>query len=445
LSGFHSVLRWKLFILVFAVALVLPAAAHATPTFLSAINISNAGQDGFEPKVVIAPNGTVIAIWTRSDGTNFRIQSSSRTPNGAWDVPQTVSDPGVSASGPAIAVDPSGNVVAAWTQSDGTNLRITTAYRPAGGSFGASTVVSVAGFDASAPDVSMDNSGNALVGWQRTDGTKLRVQTAIRSPGAGGAFGAITTLSDAGQDAFGLQVAAGPSVDANGTAIWTRSDGTNLRVQSARRRDVQGYPRPKGASPMRASLVPAFNQCVSGNRVHGPALAFPSCAPPVQSSSVLTVGSPDANGAPTNFVGTVRMTTVVGNPATEANEADINLVVSLTDVRNNPSLTDYVGPVTAQTDVQITDLTNAPETPEPGTMQTIKYQAQVNCIGTVSTSTGSTCDLNTTVNALVPGTIVEGRRTMWQLGQVEIKDAGPDGIPGNLDDTIFARQGVFVP
>jgi hypothetical protein len=139
------------------------------------------------------------------------------------------------------------------------------------------------------------------------------------------------------------------------------------------------------------------------------------------------------------------MTTVVGNPATEANEADINLLVSLTDVRNNPSLTDYVGPVTAQTDVQITDLTNAPETPEPGTMQTIKYQAQVNCVATVSTSTGSTCDLNTTVNALVPGTIVEGRRTMWQLGQVEIKDAGPDGIPGNLDDTIFARQGVFVP
>ena len=40
-----------------------------------------------------------------------------------------------------------------------------------------------AGQDASAPDVSMDNSGNALVGWQRTDGSKLRVQAAIRSPG----------------------------------------------------------------------------------------------------------------------------------------------------------------------------------------------------------------------------------------------------------------------
>ena len=55
---------------------------------------------------------------------------------------------------------------------------------------------------------------------------------------------------------------------------------------------------------MRASLVPAYNQCTSPNRVHGPP-DFPgnasnpdgSCNPPVQTSGQLTVGSPDANGA----------------------------------------------------------------------------------------------------------------------------------------------------
>jgi hypothetical protein len=445
LTGFRSVLRWQLLILVFITVLVLPAAAHATPTFLTSINLSDPGRDGFEPKVVIAPSGTVIAVWTRSDGTNFRIQSSSRTPNGDWAVPQTVTDPGVSASGPAIAVDPSGNAVTAWTQSDGTNLRINAAYRPAGGSFGASTTVSAAGADASAPDVSMDSSGNALVAWQRSDGTKLRVQAAIRTSGAGGVFGAISTLSDPGQDAFGPQVAAGPAVDANGTVVWTRSDGTNLRVQSSRRRDVQGYPRPKGATPMRAALVPAYNQCTSGNRVHGPGLAFPSCAPPTLSSTVLTSGSPDSNGIPANFVGSVRWTVVVGNPSTETTEADVKLVVGLSDVRNNPSLTDYVGQVTAQTNLQITDMSNSPEAPEPGTMQTIPYSAPVNCVATASTSTGSTCDLNTTVNALVPGAILEGRRTIWQFGQISVMDAGPDTIAGNGDDAPFLRQGVFVP
>ena len=65
-----------------------------------------------------------------------------------------------------------------------------------------------------------------------------------------------------------------------------------------------GYPRPKGATPMRASLVPAYNQCTSPNRVHGPP-DFPgnasnpdgSCNPPAQTSGQITVGSPDANGA----------------------------------------------------------------------------------------------------------------------------------------------------
>jgi hypothetical protein len=446
LTGFRGALRWQLLILVFAAALVLPAGAHATPTFLTAINISDPGRDAFEPKVVIAPSGTVIAIWTRSDGTNFRIQSSSRTANGDWSAPQTVSDPGASASGPAIAVDPSGNAVAAWTQSDGTNLRINSAYRPAAGSFSASTTVSAAGADASAPSVSMDNSGNALVAWARTDGTNLRVQSAIRTTGAGGSFGGITTLSDPGQDAFEPQAAAGPAVDANGTVVWTRSDGTNLRVQSARRRDVVGFPRPKGATPLRASLVPAFKSCASpGNRVHGPSLAFASCTPPVQASSVLTIGSPDANSTPANFVGSLRWTVIVGNANTEANEADVKLTVGLSDVRNTTSLTDYTGNLTAQADMQITDMSNAPEAPEPGTMQSIKYQAPVSCVATGSTSVGSNCAVDTTANALVPGTVLEGRRTIWQFGQMEIKDPGPDTILGNGDDTIFLRQGVFVP
>ena len=436
-----------------AVLLFLPAAAHATPTFLSGINISDATKDAFEPQVVVAPDGTVIAVWTRSDGTNFRIQSSSRTPSGAWAAAQTISDPGMSASGPAIAVDPSGNALAVWTQSDGTDLRINAAFRPSGGSFGAPVIVSAAGEDATAPDVSMDNSGNGLVGWQRTDGTKLRVQAAIRSAGVGGGFGPVTTVSEAGQDAFEPKVAAGPNVDANGVLVWTRSDGTNLRVQSSRRRDVVGYPRPKGASPVRAQLVPAFNACSAPNRTHGPSLAFPSCAPPVQSSSVLTIGSPDANGAAANFTGVVRFITIVGNSSTEADEADVKLRATLTDVRNKPALTDYVGQVLVQADLQITDFTNSAETPEPGTTQIFKYQYPVGCVATGSTTIGSTCDITTTADSIVPNTIVEGRRSVWQLGQVEVKDAGPNGTGyascpptcGDGDESVFLRQGVFVP
>ena len=44
---------------------------------------------------------------------------------------------------------------------------------------------------------------------------------------------------------------------------------------------VQGhYVRPAGATPMRVSLVPAFEQCASSNRTHGPPLAFPRATRP---------------------------------------------------------------------------------------------------------------------------------------------------------------------
>src|SRR5687768_3613765 len=55
------------------------------------------------------------------------------------------------------------------------------------------------------------------------------------------------------------------------------------------------HPRPKGATPISVSVVPAYNACAAPNRTHGPPLAFPSCNPPVQSSNSLTIGSPDAN------------------------------------------------------------------------------------------------------------------------------------------------------
>src|SRR6266540_3201822 len=74
------------------------------------------------------------------------------------------------------------------------------------------------------------------------------------------------------------------------------------------------HPRPKGASPLRASMVPAFNQCTAANRTHGPPLAFPSCNPPVQSSTSLTVGEPTANGAAANSVGFIRISVLVGVP-----------------------------------------------------------------------------------------------------------------------------------
>ena len=97
--------------------------------------------------------------------------------------------------------------------------------------------------------------------------------------------------------------------------------------------DYPGYARPKGASPLRAALVPAYASCASPNRSHGPPLAFGSCNPPHQASSELTVGSPDANGPAANSLGLVRLSALVGIPSTPEDEADMRVATSITDVR----------------------------------------------------------------------------------------------------------------
>lgn len=445
-----AALWWPL-VLGLAASLFVPAAAQATPTFLSALNISAAGQDAYEPKVAVDSSGNSLMVWTRFDGTNLRIQARSRAADGTFDPTATISTDGRDAFEPQVAFDSNRNAIAVWTQFDGAHGRTHAAFRPAGGSFGGDQTISPGGQDANAPQISIDSTGKAIAVWYQFDGTTDRIRAAVRPPN--GSFGASQTLSAPGVEAFDPKIAAGPNADANAAAVWTGSDGSNSRVQAARRRDVVAFARPRGATPTRVSLVPAFNQCTSANRAHGAPLSFPSCSPPQQSSSVLTIGSPDANGTQTNFTGVVRFTTMVGNPATEASESDVGIQVTLTDIRNNPSLTDYVGRLLVQADLQITDNGNAPETPEPGTVQTIKYQTPVDCVVTATTTIGGSCNLNTTANAIVPATVIENRRAIWELGQVDVKDAGPNGtgyancppVCGDGDETTFLRQGVFVP
>ena len=204
-----------------------------------------------------------------------------------------------------------------------------------------------------------------------------------------------------------------------------------------------GYPRPKSASPLQVSLVPAYNQCTSANRTHGPPLAHPSCNPPVQSSAQLTVGSPDANGAAANSIGTARMSVVTGNPATAADEADVKYRLNLTDVRRRSDLTDYTGQLQLKTSLRILDRYNGPS--EVGVGQDTEFAVTVPCTATGSTTIGSTCQVDTTADAVLPGVVKENRRAVWGIGQVQVFDGGADGVVSTTPNTLFAKQGIFVP
>jgi len=215
--------------------------------------------------------------------------------------------------------------------------------------------------------------------------------------------------------------------------------------------------RPKSASPLRVSLVPAYQQCVSANRTHGEPLSFPSCAPPQQASSFLTVGTPDANGAPAKSAGSIRIRVIVGMPG------DVVTTLSISDVRCRPATNasvcsnanatggpDYHGEIQGDATIRITDHFNAVAPgggTDAATVVDIPFPLQAQCVSTSDTSVGSTCSVTACATCWgPPRNDIGGKRTVVGITQFFVLDGGPDGIVATEDgSTVFLRQGVFVP
>jgi hypothetical protein len=198
---------------------------------------------------------------------------------------------------------------------------------------------------------------------------------------------------------------------------------------------------------MQVYLVPAHAACAAPNRTHGAPLAFPSCSPPTEASGQLTVGSPDANGAGAKSIAKVFYKTLVGSESTPGDQADVAVTVTISDVRRS-DLSDYGGTVRLVSDLTITDKDNTPSPsgPSAGTAQTAPLPVTIQCTPTADATVGSNCDVQTTVEALFPGAVKEGRRAVWQLDQLRAYDGGPDGNAATNDgNTLFLTQGIFIP
>jgi hypothetical protein len=208
--------------------------------------------------------------------------------------------------------------------------------------------------------------------------------------------------------------------------------------------DVASYVRPKAALTVNASLVPAFQACTSPNRQHGPPLAFGSCNPPAAASGQLTVGAPEVNGEVANSVGSAKYKVIVGS-AGGPDDSDVNFSLRITDVRRQGTLADYTGQLQGTTTVRITDRVNGPSQTETGTGSDVELPVTVPCAVTASTTVGSTCSVTTTFDAVTPGSVPEGRRSIWELDRIRVNDGGADGVVATTPNTLFATQGVFVP
>jgi hypothetical protein len=248
------------------------------------------------------------------------------------------------------------------------------------------------------------------------------------------------------------------------------------------------HARPKAASPTTFRLVPAFNECSSGNAIHDAGGTQPtiSCVPPTQTSSYLTWIAPDRTppfNGPVNGAGhvTLKMTCLTPGTTTETGQTapcsapgdqmDILHTQSISDVRcvgvsgqgncagGAGSL--YNGKVLTTSAILLTDHYNSIQSPPPspcGSSCTGTAYGPVP-FGIAAQCVNGGCNTVTSWDARLPAFISEGKRAGMEIITFDVGDAGLDGefqggfsnpcppeCYGNGDgEATFLRSGLFGP
>lgn len=195
-------------------------------TWSAPVEISSASIDARFPKIKLTNSGNAVVVWL--DATNGTIQSATCTYGGSWSAPVDISATG-DANMPSLAMNASGYAVAVWEQSNGSFIAIKASRLSFGGSWSTPDEISTVTQNAFAPRVAVDTSGNAVAAWEQVSGNDMLIQAAYFT--YGGAWASPNTLSSTGTTSFSPEVA----FDSTGKtfAIWNSDNGDDMVVQAS--------------------------------------------------------------------------------------------------------------------------------------------------------------------------------------------------------------------
>ncbi len=215
------------------------SAVWTKPSSLSD-KVSPSSSAASSPLVAMDNKGNGIITWYQPNGagTNQIFKSEYRA--GVWSNPanreDNISPDGQSATAPALSMDNNGNAVIVWSQSDGTSAQIfKSEYRSGAWVHPANVTTNISpdGSEASAPKVGMDDLGNAIIVW--TQANFSSVTRAFKSEYRGGAW----TNPSSVNDSFSFQDSSVNSLQlamdklGNAVILWESSNGTANRAYAS--------------------------------------------------------------------------------------------------------------------------------------------------------------------------------------------------------------------
>lgn|SRR5882757_3399520 len=194
------------------------ATGWGTAALIEAVDAGTAGT----PRVKFDSHGNAIATWSQ-DSTRGNIWSSRYVAGTGWSTPIPIeaANDGL-ASLPRLAVDPSGDAIVAWQHSDGTRVSIWSNHYSVGSGWGTEIMIEPppAG-DAAEPWVDIDSNGNALAVWAQSDGTHTAIWANRYVAGTGW-----STAAPIDTDTTGDAATPSVAIDGNGAAlaVWEQVD-----------------------------------------------------------------------------------------------------------------------------------------------------------------------------------------------------------------------------
>lgn len=205
-------------------------------------NITPNGQNALSPEAAISDNGEAFISYTQHDGANFQI-FRSHFRKGVWIDPPSLSDSispkGRTAGVSSIDINRFGDAVLAWQQFDGSGvLQIFRSERRNGVWSGPASLADNISPDtqpARNVDVAVNDSGDAVIVWQQSDGARTQI---FRSELVEGEWSdpldLMDNISPDGADAVSPKVALSNNGEA--VIVWQQSVGLDQQIFRVERR-----------------------------------------------------------------------------------------------------------------------------------------------------------------------------------------------------------------
>ena len=152
------------------------------------VEVSQSNSNAIIPQICPDSDGNVIAVWSQFDGSHYVIKSATKALSGAWSPAVTLSVPGGNAYFPQVAIDPKGNATVVWARQNKDHFVIQTSSKLKSSKNYWSDPVNLstahaAGEDAIAPQIAFNSKGYAIVVWQQKSGTSNIIQSCIKTNG----------------------------------------------------------------------------------------------------------------------------------------------------------------------------------------------------------------------------------------------------------------------